>query len=352
MSRARPPRRYVAATRIGGEPHVVVDGAPRPGTVLTLSHWPGTPTPEALWADTSAEIVLLALDRPRVWPRGVDAVTIDHYDADGVISLALAVDDGLAERHGTLMVRAAHAGDFDVVSGPDAARIAFALGALRGPHDVAGTSPGELWRADGRLDTTAQATVRALALLPELASSPARFEELWGPEDEAYRAAVRMLDAGALSIEERPALDLAVVRVDGAHPSAGAAGWDGAVVHRAALHSATTCLRVATMWGRRYEVAFRYETWVRLGPRRPRPRLRVDLTPLALRLTELETDGGAWAFDGAGAITPRLERADGQESTLAPEAFLAELCAALAALDQVPPAWDPYSRPLSGAPAG
>jgi hypothetical protein len=310
---------------------VVVDGAPRPGTVLTLSHWPGTPTPEELWADTSAEIVLHALGRRRLWPRGVETATIDHYDADGLISLGLLVVDGLAETHGALLVDAARAGDFDVVAHDDAARVAFSLAALRA-------------------DSTASATERALATLADLASRPRAFETLWGPEEGAYRAACAMRADGALRIEDRPALDLAVVHVDADDPRAEAAAWDGAVVHRAAVHSATSCLRTATVTGRRYEVLFRYETWVRLGRRRPRR--RVDLAPLAARLQELELDGGAWEFDGAGAIVPRLRRTDEGESTLAPAQFLEELESALRALDQGPPAWDPYARPVAVASAG
>ena len=38
-------------------PNIVVDGAAAAATVLTLSHWPKSGTPETLRADTSAEIV-------------------------------------------------------------------------------------------------------------------------------------------------------------------------------------------------------------------------------------------------------------------------------------------------------
>lgn len=330
MSR-RAPRRYVPATELDGRPHVVVDGAPRPGTVLTLSHWPGTPTPRELWADVSAEIVLHALTRRRLWPSGVDAVTVDHYDADGVISLGLLVGDGLSEGHHPLLVAAAHAGDFDVVASVDAGRVAFGLAALQA-------------------DTTELSAERALATLPELVETPAAFEALWGPEEAALRAAAAMRDTGTLRIEDHPALDLAVVHVDADDPRAEAARWGDAVVHPGAVHSATGCLRVATLTGRRYEVHFRYETWVRLGRRRPRR--RVDLAPLATRLQTLESDGGAWVFDGAGAIVPQLKRADDGESTLSPELFLDELVRALRKLDEGPPAWDPYARPVAATSAG
>lgn len=349
MRRRGAPLRYVPAASIGGEKHIVVDGAPRQGTVLTLSHWPGTPTPPEVWADLSAEIVLKALARPRVLPRGVSAVTVDHYDADGAISLGLLVVEGLAEAHGALLAAAARAGDFDVVTSRDAALVAFALGALRSGPGPTAEPPDEACRPDHLPDATAAAAERAVAALPGLAARPRDFEELWGPEAAAYDASCRMLADGALSVEERPALDLAVVRVDRSHPEAAAAAWEGAPVHPAAVHSATTCLRIATVAGRRCAVRFRYETWVRLA-RTGRPRPRVDLTRLAAMLGDLERDGGTWVFDGAGAITPALHRTDEGETTLAPERFLAELAAALEVLDQGPPAWDPYARPVTASP--
>ena len=332
--------RYVPAAALEGRPHVVVDGAPRPGTRCTLSHWPATPTPEELWADTSAGIVRRALARPRSLPKGVEVATIDHYDADGVIALGLLTVDGLDEAHGDVLERAAAAGDFDVVADRRDALVAFALAALGRPDPGAGAGPA----GDGPTgDHLATVAGRALEVLPRLAEEPEAFEALWGAEAAAYDAAVALAGEGALRIEEDPGRDLAVVRVDPAAAGAAGAGWAGAVVHRAVVHSATPCLRVATVAGDRLEVRFRYETWVRLAGRRPRP--RVDLGGLAGALSEAEPDGGAWVFDGAGAITPALHRAGGAPSGLDPVRFLALLRAALDDLDRGAPAWDPYARP-------
>lgn len=338
--------RYVPATELDGRPHVVVDGAARPGTVCTLSHWPGTPTPRQLWADTSAEIVLRALERPRLLPPGLELATVDHYDADGAIALALLVTDDLAGLYGSQLAGAARAGDFDVVGRREEALVAFALGALAAPTceetPAPPGRPGGVARGPAVTGTTEGAAGRALELVPELVADPARFAHLWGPEAEAYDRACRLLAAGAVVIEEHPALDLAVVRVDEGHPELPGAGWAGAAAHPAVAHSATSCLRVATLAGRRYELRFRYESWVRLASRRPRR--RVDLSTLACRLTDAEADGGAWAFDGAGAITPALRRADGLPSTLSSERFLAEAADALGSLDRGPAAWDPYAE--------
>ncbi len=341
------PWQYLPVTEIGARPHVVVDGAARPGTVGTLSHWPGTPTPRRLWADTSAEIVLRALRRPRLLPADVRLATVDHYDADGMIALGLLVVEGLAERHGPLMATAARAGDFDVIHSRPAALVAFALGAL-GPGGAA-ASDDQAVTADGAVDATALSARRALEVLPALADRPAAFEELWGPEAAAYDAACALLHGGVVVIEEDRARDLAVARIEEDAVGDTARGWAGSIVHRAALHSATTCLRVAQVVGRRYRLHYRYESWVRLGRRRPRP--RVDLTPLAAALTEAETDGGQWRFDGAGAITPHLGRVDGGPSTLSPDRWLAEVRSAFDTLDRLPPAWDPYAAPAADAPS-
>lgn len=323
IGRGRRVFRYVPLDELHGASHVVVDGAPRPGTACTLSHWPGTPTPRSLWADTSAEIVLQARRHPRALPAGVDLATVDHFDADGAIALALLVDEGLAEGHAGALAAAATAGDFDVVADRDAALVAFAVAAL------------------GEDRSLAEAASAVLETLPELVADPERFEDLWGPEAEAFDASKDLLRSGAVTIEEHPAVDLAVVRVDEAASALARAGWAGAVVHPATIHSATSCLRVATLWGSRYELYYRYESWVRLMSRRPRP--RVDLTSLADRLGNLEADGGAWAFDGAGAITPALRRADGEPSGLGPRVFVEEIVDALSRLDAGAPAWDPYA---------
>jgi len=339
---ARSAFRYVPAGRVDGHPHVMVDGAPRPGTVATLSHWPGTPTPEALWDDVSAGIVLRALARPELLARRVRTATIDHYDADGVIALALLCVDGLAAEHGPLLVEAARVGDFDVVTERRAALIAFALATL-GDARRAEAACGPAPRGDV-MAMCAWSATGALSVLPALAADPAGHEALWAEEARAYDAASGALARGWAVIEERPEHDLAVVRVDTTHPGAGTAAWGDAPLHRAAVHSATSCLRIATVAGDRLDLRYRYESWVRLVSRRPRP--RVDLAPVAAELTRAEDGGASWVFDGASAVTGALHVAGGGPSTLDPAHFVETVCSRLDTLDAGPPAWDPYALPV------
>jgi hypothetical protein len=182
-------------------------------------------------------------------------------------------------------------------------------------------------------------------MLFDLAADPERFEPWWGDEWAAYDSSVQALADGWVTITEEPELDLAVVRVDTGHGHAGRTAWESAPLHRAAVHSATSCLRVVTLAGSRMEFHFRYESWVRLTSHRPLP--RVDLEPLARVLTAVEDESaGGWVFDGAGSITGELHMVDDEAlSTIEPERFLQLLRAELATLDRGPAAWDPYDRP-------
>lgn len=307
-----------------------------------MSHWPRTPTPAALRADLSAEIVRGALARPDLVPVDVDVVSIDHVDADGLISLALMVVEGLDAAYGPLLVEAARAGDFDVVTDRRAARVAFALrGLLDGEQAAGGTA-----RASGVGDVMelyAAAAGEAMDLVPALAENPDRYERLWHREDAAYHASVRALHDGWATIEEISDLDLALVRVDLAHAEA-AAAWGTAPLHRAAIHNATDCLRIVTLAGDRMELRYRYESWVRLGDHRPRPRPRVDLAPLAAELDTWEASGAPWVFDGAGSVTGALHLAGNGGSSVDAARFVDAVCRRLTVADRGPAAWDPYAE--------
>src|SRR3982751_6706970 len=87
------------------------------GTVpnsLHFSHWQGNETPPALKADTSTEIALNLIASPErnALTRGIELVTNNHFDTDGVLSVwtMLQNDGALALRES--LVSAAEAGDF------------------------------------------------------------------------------------------------------------------------------------------------------------------------------------------------------------------------------------------------
>jgi hypothetical protein len=325
---------YVAYFEVGDRPNVIVDGAATPSTVLTLSHWPGAPTPDVLKADLSAEIAFRYLDRPDLHV-AADVVSNNHFDEDGLMSLYALTDPAGALARRALVEDVARAGDFGTFRSRDAARLSFAISTVADPA----RSPLGAAFFDRPYEQLAHGLYEHLLDdLPGMLDDVGYSSGLWFEEDEELARSDLAIDSGEVTIEERPDLDLAIVRVPESFASHDVHRFTqhrSARVHPMAVHNRTGMLRVATIAGTSYDVALRYETWVQLVSRRPMP--RVDLAPLADRFNERETSAATWAFDGVDAITPSLHVTD---SSIVPGDFLDALTAFLA---DAPPAWDPYS---------
>ena len=94
--------RYVPyGPELESTPNVIVDGRGNGATVLTLSHWPRNDTPPELKADTSTEIVInyLRSSQREAYRQDAEAVSNNHYDVDGLISMwAVLNPDAALER--------------------------------------------------------------------------------------------------------------------------------------------------------------------------------------------------------------------------------------------------------------
>ena len=334
--------RFVPYHRLGDIPNVVVDGAPAPSTRLTLSHWPGSPTPVELLDDLSAQIAFHALERPRLF-EGVEVVSNNHFDQDGLASAFTLVEPVAARQRKDRVIDVARAGDFAVFQDRDSMRIAFALGAL----SDADRSP--LVPAVFEGDDDEQCGLLYETLLPRFADAldhPERLRALWEAQDAHLDESLAALGRGAVTVEEAPGLDLAVVTVpeDWAQQATtrfAIARQDA--VHPAAVNQATDCLRILTVQGHLYRLECRYESWVMFTshPVMPRPDLRL----LAVELDRLETGTTRWVADAPGGLTPALHT-DGADSALAPEALREVVARFLSAAE---PAWDPFAPRRSGA---
>ena len=84
--------RYLGYQQSRDVPNVVVDGAANESTALTLSHWPGAPTPVELKRDVSAEIAFAYLDAP-CEHAPAEIVTNNHFDVDGRQATRIVLGD-------------------------------------------------------------------------------------------------------------------------------------------------------------------------------------------------------------------------------------------------------------------
>ena len=330
------PLTFVPYDEVGARAHVVVDGAARASTALTLSHWPGSPTRVELRADLSAESAFLAAARPELFA-GIDAVTNNHFDQDGLMSAYALVAPDEAGARRAAAVDVARAGDFGVFAERDSARLAMAIAALEDeerttlPRSVFG---GDYARVCGAL---------YLALLPRVSAwldDVGALRPLWEAEDAHLGASLDALATGAVTLREDLAHDLAVVDVPDDWVTRVAHRFtrvEAHAVHPMAVNTSTSCLRVLTRQGSRCRLELRYESWVMVVSRPVRA--RPDLRPLAVHLSALEPAGVVWTADPPGALTPVLEPRGGH-SDLAPDTVLGAITHHL---DTAAPAWDPFA---------
>jgi hypothetical protein len=302
--------RYVAYDQLVGVPNIVVDGYGNASTVLTLSHWPGSGTPDELKADLSTQIAFRYLDRPDLKVTA-DAVTNNHYDEDGLCGIYAVLHPEDARRNRARLEDIASAGDFGTYSERDSARIAFALMTYA---DEDRSPIGDQMKGLPYPRQTEVLYTTLLEVLPDMLAHPDRYEDLWAGEDAEHQRTLDEIARGDITIAEQPEIDLAVVTVSAT------AKWP----HASAINNATRRMRVLTMHDHRYELRYRYETWV-VYVSEPVAK-RVDLQPLAEELSA--TDDARWQAGDTDDITPALSRKG--PSSIDPATFATTVSAYLA----------------------
>jgi hypothetical protein len=315
--------------RLAGRPNVVVDGSPTDGTVLTVTHWPGHPPPEVIADDLSAQMAFRLLEHPELLPVGVDLVSNNHFDQDGLVSVFALVRPEDAVPRRAFLEEVARAGDFAVYRDRDAARVSMAVATLAAAEDL----PDDHSERCGALyeDT--------LGRLVELCDHIDRHRALWEEEDASLAASEAEIAAGRVRFDEVTEVDLAVVTMPaGSSRGGGRRFGDWAPgLHPLAVCSATDRLVLALVDQGEYRVEHRYESWVQL---RSRPlRRRRDLVPPAERFQGEESGDATWTATDVGDLIPRLATSGGS-SSIAPDRFVEVL---VDHLRSAPPAWEPFA---------
>ena len=316
-------------------PNVVVDGSPNPATTLSLTHWPRLPAPPDLADDLSAQIAFRYLDRGADRHGAAEVVTNNHYDQDGLVSAFVLTDPDEAMRRRALLEDIAAAGDFATYRDRTAARVSKVLSAFTDP-DRSPLAP----LPEDYPEMCSLLYREVLGRLPELIDNIDDYQDFWADEDHQLTVSEAALGSGAATIAEDADLDLAIVTVTGdlgalSGHRFGGRSYQG--FHPMALNNATDRVALVLLRGRTYRFTYRYEGWVQFCSRRVRP--RVDLEPLAVRLTERETAGAVWTSTAVSDITPELFTVDGAESSITPNDFVATVSDHLRT---APPAWDPW----------
>ncbi len=314
--------KFVPFHKLGDQPNLIVDGKGNEHTRMTLSHWPDNDTPAQYKDDLSAQIVFRYLedDKPI---EDVEVVSNNHFDEDGLVSVFAMVDPKRAFEMKDFLIEVARAGDFSMCLDRDAARVSFVISAWTDPD----RSPLNRTVFGDTTETLNQALYEELLKrLPNIVNKIQNLHEFWEPEDRVLTATEQAILEGKVKIEEDKDIDLAVVTL----PDKGIlsedivldkpTSWVSSVLHPIAVHNKIDSYRVLVIMKNRYELYYRYETWIDYVSKILKE--RVDLNNLVRRLNATEKSGGSWSFNGVDKIIGRLSFEGARESSIGPSSFL------------------------------
>jgi hypothetical protein len=324
--------------------HAGLDDVPKlsvDGTVpnsIHFSHWKGNLTPRAVKADTSTEIALNVMGSParRELTAGVELVTNNHFDTDGVLSVwtMLNAERALALRRE--LIAAAEVGDFSEYTTDAAVRASIVI---QGSEQVVASEEPGSPLANKRVGETVTDDARAYALvLPEVERVLLRtddYEPLWRDAWTRVAAALESFARGTSKVEECADAHLSVVTLSpelfgpkGFDPTRHAVPFT-AISHHARGQLFLICAPTSEGWS--YRVDYPYYSWAETVVR---PAIvRRDFDRLLARLNELEANvAGSWRKD-TGEMTSAFKFMDRGgapgASGLAPERVAEEMRAML-----------------------
>ena len=282
-----------------GAPLLAVDGTV--DGALHLSHWEGNTTPRELKADTSTEIALnfAAWPRREEWARGVEVVTNNHFDADGVLSVWAVLNGERASGLRDELVSAAEAGDFSEFPNERAVRVSVLLQGGDNPFVPGVNSPLVEHLAGGARVDERRAYELVLPEVERVLTRTDEYEPLWREGWAGIERTLESFARGDSRVVEDADAKLSVVTL--APDLYGPGGFDPArhaAPYTALAHNARgEVVLVATPYGDgwAYRIDYAYHSWAETVAR---PRVaRRNLSGLLGRLNVLERGRGVWKAD-------------------------------------------------------
>jgi hypothetical protein len=187
------------------------------GTVpnsIHFSHWQGNETPLELKADTSTEIALNLVASPErdELTRGIELVTNNHFDTDGVLSVWALLEGERALSLRERLIAAAEAGDFSEFKTADGVRASLVIQGSDQPLPNESILSPLANQLAGRV-VTDEAEAYGL-VLPEVERVLTRtddYEPLWRAMWKRVEVATESFERGQSGVEEKKDSRLSVV---------------------------------------------------------------------------------------------------------------------------------------------
>ena len=291
--------------------HPGLDSIPKlsvDGTVsnsIHFSHWQGNETPAEVKADTSTEIALNLVTSPERerLTRGIELVTNNHFDTDGVLSIWTVLTGARAAELKEKLISAAEAGDFSEMTSEDGVRASITIqGSDQAGNDNQEGSPLAQFLNGGEPVDDAKAYELVLPKVEHVLTNTDAYEHLWSAGWKQIATAIESFEKGTSTSKEFPGASMTLITLS---PSIfGPNGFDpkqhGAPVTAISRYAQGELFLIATPYqnGWSYRFDYPYYSWAETVVR---PRIeRRDLTALLARLNEQErSSDGHWRSDGS-----------------------------------------------------
>ena len=282
-------------------PKLSVDGTV--SNSIHFSHWKGNETPSEVKADTSTEIVLnlVASSNRNELTRGIELVTNNHFDTDGVLSVWTALAGERALELRDKLIPAAEAGDFCEFTNEAGVRASIVIQGpdQPGPGDESG-SPLACYLAGEMVDDDVRAYELVLPEVERIFTRIDNYEQFWRDAWEKIATAIESFERGTSKVTEFPDSGLSLVTL--APEVFGPVGFDASLY--AAPYTAISRYSKGSLFliatplksGWAYRIDYPYYSWAETIVR---PRIeRHDFSQVLTELNQLESGReGVWKLD-------------------------------------------------------
>jgi len=311
-----------------------IDNVPKlsvDGTVpksIHFSHWNGNKTPVELKADTSTEIALnlVTSSNRDDLTRGIDLVTNNHFDTDGMLSVWTVMTGERAAQYRDVLIAAAEAGDFSEYSSADGVRVSLAIqGSDQAiPTDDQG-SPLARQLAGQDVNDDARCYELIMPELERVLTNINNYESLWLDGWKKIVEALESFDRGSSQVVEFPGAKVSLVTLspeifsgEGFNPTRHSAPYT-AISKFAQGELFVIAIPAADGWF--YRIDYPYYSWAETVVR---PKIeRRDLSNVLQTLNNKERNrDGVWQVDSremTSAAKYLDEKTNLTASTLTPD---------------------------------
>jgi hypothetical protein len=284
-------------------PKLSVDGTV--ANSVHFSHWQGNETPDEVKADTSTEITLNLVASPnlRKLTQGIELVTNNHFDTDGVLSVWTVLNGERAVELREQLISAAEAGDFSEFSTENGVRASIVIQGpdQASPNNESG-SPLAAHLSGKEITDDAQAYELVLPEVERVIRNVGNYEFLWRSGWEAIAMAVESFENGKSTVEEYQDARFSLITL--APDVFGPTGFSP--TQHAAPNTAISRYARGQMFliaipfggGWTYRIDYPYYCWAETVVR---PRVdRQDVSALISQLNQIEHNrDGRWKLDNS-----------------------------------------------------